>query len=137
MKKIFTSILLMSLFVISANSQIRRATDSTQNFVSTSAKRNEKLEKMNSLNLTKQQMSQLKEFRRNIKQQKNAINNDPSLSDEQKQNKLKGLHKEQQEKLKSILTAEQMQQLKEERMKARMNSSTTNQSNRATSILDN
>ncbi len=91
---------------------------------------------MNGLNLTKQQMSQLKEVRRNIKQQKDAINNDQSLSDEQKQSKLKDLRKEQQEKLKSILTPEQMQELKEERMKTRMRRSNRNQNNSASSILD-
>ena len=120
MKKIFGLIFLTSLFAINANAQIRRISDSTQNLVSNSAKRTEKLETMNGLNLTKQQMSQLKEARRNMKQQKDAINNDQSLSDEQKENKLKDLRKEQKEKLNSMLTPEQMEKLREERMKTRM-----------------
>ena len=120
MKKIFGLIFLTSLFAINTNAQIRRTSDSAQSLVSNSAKRTEKLETINGLNLTKQQMSQLKEARRNIKQQKDAINNDQSLSDEQKENKLKDLRKEQKKKLNSILTPEQMEKLREERMKTRM-----------------
>jgi hypothetical protein len=137
MKKIFGLIFLTSLFAINTNAQIRRTSDSTQSLVSNSAKRTEKLETINGLNLTKQQMSQLKEARRNIKQHKDAINNDQSLSDEQKENKLKDLRKEQKEKLNSILTPEQMEKLREERMKTRMRRSKTNQSDSASSILDN
>ena len=120
MEKIFVFIFLTSLSAINVNAQIRRATDSTQSVVSNSAKRTEKLETMKGLNLTKQQMSQLKEARRNMKQQKDAINNDQSLSDEQRENKLKDLRKEQKEKLNSILTPEQMEMLREERMKTTM-----------------
>ncbi len=128
MIKIFASIFLTGLSGLNANAQIRRATDSTQNVVSNPGKKTGRLETMSSLNLTKEQMSQVKEIRQNMKQQKEAINNDQSLNNEQKQSKLKDLRKEQQEKLNRILTSEQMEKLKEERIKTRVRQSTFNQS---------
>ena len=123
MKKILAIIFLVGLFGNNAKAQIRRPTDSTQNVVSGSSKSAERHETLNSLNLTKQQLDQLREFRRNMKQRRDSINNDQSLNEEQKQRKLKELPKEQQEKLKSILTPEQMEKLKVERMKTRQQKS--------------
>ena len=81
MKKILAIILIAGSLAIKTNAQIRRQTDSTQNVVSNSSKSTERHESMNSLNLTKQQMNQLKELRRNMKQRRDSINNDQSIDD--------------------------------------------------------
>lgn len=129
MKKILAIIFLVGLFGNNAKAQIRRHTDSTQNVVSNSSKSAERHETMNSLNLTKQQMIQLREFRRNMKQGMDSINNDPSLNDGQKQRQLKDLRREKKEKLNSILTPEQMEKLSAERMNSGMRQSTQNPNN--------
>jgi len=137
MKKIFIVIFFASLFASNVNAQIRRAADSTQNVVSNSSKRTQRLETMNSLNLTKDQMGRLKEFRRNMKQKKDAITNDQTLTNEQQQSKLKDLRKEQKEKLNSILTPEQMEQLKEQRKNSKMQKNNMGQSDSTGSVLGN
>lgn len=137
MKKIFAFIFLAGSLAINVNAQIRRATDSTQNVVSNSGKRSERLETMSSLNLTKEQMKQLKELRRNMKQRRDTINDDQTLNDGLKQGKLKDLRQEQREKLNSILSPEQMEKLREQRMKNKKLRGSSNQSDTTGSILDN
>lgn len=127
MKKILAIIFIAGSFAVKTNGQIRRLTDSTQNVVSNSSKSAEKHETMNSLNLTKQQMNQLREFRRYMKQRIDSINTDPSLNDGQKQSQLKDLRREQKEKLISILTPGQMEKLREERKQLRMQQDKQNQ----------
>ena len=116
----FAVISFAALLATKVNAQIQRRTDSIQNIVSNSGNRTPRLETMNSLNLTREQMGRLKEFHRNMKQKKDEIINDQTLTNGQRQSKLKDLHKEQNEKLNGILTPEQMEKLKKERMKARM-----------------
>ena len=137
MKEIFAIIFFAGLFIIKANAQIRRTTDSTQNVASNSGKKTQRIETTNSLNLNNEQMRQIKEFRLSMKQKKDSINDDQTLTEEQKQTKLKELRKMQREKLNSILTPDQMEKLKAERMKTMKRPGTTNQSDSARSILDN
>lgn len=115
MKKIFSVIFFAGIFVIKASAQIQRETDSTQNIVANSGKKVQQREMMKNLNLTKEQIGQLKEFHRSIKQKKDGIINDATLTEEQRKSKLKELHKEQKEKLNSVLTPEQKEKLREER----------------------
>ena len=75
---------------------------------------------MDNLNLTADQKAQLKTMREDAKQQREAIQNDATLTADQKKAKMKELHKTQSDKMKSILTPEQqatwkanMQQMKE------------------------
>lgn len=66
-----------------------------------------------SLGLTDEQSAKLDQQRKQTGEQMKAIRENKSLSDEQKKEQMKGLHKKQQEAMKSILTEEQMQKLKE------------------------
>jgi Spy/CpxP family protein refolding chaperone len=64
------------------------------------------------LNLSKEQMGQLKDMNRDLKQQMQAIKADQTLSDEQRREKVKAINKTRIEKLKTILTPQQFEQLK-------------------------
>ena len=64
------------------------------------------------LNLTDAQKSQMKANSENMKQQRQAISNDASLSQDQKKAKMKELHKTQKDQMNSILTADQKAKLK-------------------------
>ena len=124
MRKIASLIIAFSFMVMAANAQVQRETNPSKNIDTNTDKKNNRIEMMQSLNLTKEQQAQLKEFHRSMKQQKEAIDNDASLTTEQKEAKMKALHKEQKEKLNSILTPEQMEQLKQQRKNAKMNKET-------------
>jgi len=50
-----------------------------------------------------------------MKQKKEDINNDKTLTDAQKKDKLKELHKEKKEKTNAILTPEQREKMKEQK----------------------
>lgn len=115
MKKLFAIILTLTLFTFKGIAQVKRETNPSQNSASDSIQKNKKKEMMKELDLTKEQRSQMKEFHQSIKLKKETINNDQTLTQEQKQIKLKELHKEQKEKLNTILTPEQKEKLKEER----------------------
>jgi len=71
-----------------------------------------KAEKMKKLNLSEEQKMKLVEINNVNRRAKTAIESDSSLSAEQKQQKIKELKNAQTEKLKSILTSEQFEQLK-------------------------
>ena len=117
MKKILMIFLCISFFACKkSNAQVQRNTDPSQNVATTSDKKKEKLAMMKSLNLSKEQRAELKDFHRSQKQKKGSIMNDQSLTDAQKKQQLQELHKEQKEKLNSVLTPEQKEKLKDERM---------------------
>ncbi|MEO8412460.1 MAG: hypothetical protein ABI472_02325 [Ginsengibacter sp.] len=105
---------LISFFIInlSAGAQVQRETNPTQNTATVTQKKNKK-EISKELNLTREQRRQLKDFRQSAKQKKEEIDNDTSLTDTQKQDKLRHLRMEQKEKLNTILTPEQKEKLKE------------------------
>ena len=65
------------------------------------------------LNLSTQQKKQTKILHKSVKQKKEAINNNTTLTQQQKKEKLKQLHKERKEKLNAILTPEQKEKLNE------------------------
>jgi len=65
------------------------------------------------LNLTDAQKSQMKENNEIMKQQREAIKNDVSLTDTQKKEKMQQLHKAQKEKMNSILTPDQKAKMQE------------------------
>ena len=91
MKKIIVALALCGVFIIGAQAQVKREADPSQMIQS-----NQKKGKMiKELNLTKEQRSQIKEFHNAGKQQKESIANDNTLSDEQKQFKLKELKKDE------------------------------------------
>lgn len=88
---------------------------------------------MTNLNLTPDQKTQMKALSESNKQQRDAIKNDVSLTQDQKKAKMKDLYKSQSEKMDSILTPEQqatrkanMEKMKSERKMHLKNSSGTN-----------
>lgn len=71
------------------------------------------------LNLTAEQQAKLKTIRADFKTKGDALRNDPSLTQTEKREKLRSLMQQQQEALKTVLTAEQRekwQSLRQERL---------------------
>lgn len=115
MKKILSFTFLLIVIATNASAQIQRNTDSTQRRVTNTNKKAQKLDMMRSLNLSKEQMAQLKELRKSQKEQRESIMNDQNIQAEIRKQKIRQLRREQNEKMKTILTPEQMEQLKEQR----------------------
>jgi Spy/CpxP family protein refolding chaperone len=67
------------------------------------------------LNLTADQSSKLEANHKAIGEEMKKIRENSSLTDEQKRDQMKSLHQKQKENLKSILTPEQMEKMKEKR----------------------
>lgn len=106
MKKLLIIALSFSFFALNANSQVTRDAKPSQKVQRDSThKRNGKM--MKDLNLSDAQKAQLKESHENMKQQRDAVKNDASLTPEQKKAKMKELHQTQQAKMNSILTPDQ------------------------------
>lgn len=68
--------------------------------------------KMEDLNLSREQKKQVRDMKKQQDEAKAAIENDPSLTPEQKRDKMRELRKARQEKLKKILTPEQKEKLR-------------------------
>ena len=114
MKKLLTIAVAFSLFTISTNAQVQRNAGSSQKMQNDSAhRRGGKM--MKDLNLTDAQKTQMKENRENMKQQRDAINNDASLTPDQKKAKMQELGKTQRDKMNSILTADQKAKMQADR----------------------
>ena len=75
---------------------------------------------MKELNLTKEQQGQMKELHETMKQKKEDIRNDQTLTEAQKKAKMKELHKEQKEKINAILTPEQKEKMKEQKKNSKV-----------------
>jgi Spy/CpxP family protein refolding chaperone len=69
-------------------------------------------DQLKKLNLTQTQKDQMRAFKQDGKTQKDAINNDASLTQDQKNQKLKDLKASQKAKMSGILTPEQKSQMK-------------------------
>lgn len=114
MKKLLTIAVAFSLFTISANAQVQRNVSPSQKMQNDSThRRGGKM--MKDLNLTDAQKTQMKESRENMKQQREAINNDASLTQDQKKAKMQDLGKAQREKMSSILTPDQKAKMQADR----------------------
>lgn len=107
MKKLFISLLAVSLFTFNGNAQTRRDVTQSQKVQSDSSRHFKRGKMMNDLNLTADQKSQMKEIQESNKQQRDAIRNDASLTLDQKKAKMKDLQKSQSDKVNSILTPDQ------------------------------
>lgn len=76
----------------------------------------DRAEKMKTtLGLTAEQSAKMEASRKDVSAKMKAIRENSSLSDEQKREQMRELHKKQKESMKSILTPEQQQKLKESR----------------------
>ncbi len=68
---------------------------------------------MAQLNLNADQKTQMKALHQDMKQQRDAVMNDQTLTADQKKQKMKELRKAQSEKMNSILTPDQQAKMKE------------------------
>lgn len=74
-----------------------------------------KEKRMKDLGLNADQKMKMKEMRTDSKQQMEAIKNDPSLTQDQRKQKTKELHQNQQKEMNNLLTADQKAKMKSER----------------------
>jgi protein CpxP len=117
MKRLIVFIIALSFFASYAVAQVKREVNPSQATQVDTMRKNKNKEMMKELNLTKEQRGQMKEFHQSMKQKKEEINNDNTLTEEQKKAKMKELHKEQKEKMNAILTPEQREKMKEQKKK--------------------
>lgn len=120
MKKILLFAIAGFFFAANSNAQVKRDVPQSQQMQSDSSHHHERGMMMDQLNLTPDQKSQMKALHENMKQQREAITNDETLTADQKKEKMKELHKSQSDKVNAILTPaqqEKMKELRKERMK--------------------
>lgn len=118
-------ILLLSVFLaiaVISNAQVPNAQqkkDRVKNYDST--KRQDLKDKgitkdnLKDLNLSKDQQKQIDDIHTNARKQKEQIKNDPSLTEEQKQEKMKQVDQDSKNKMNGILTKEQKDKIKNKR----------------------
>ncbi|HSN08402.1 MAG TPA: hypothetical protein VLS85_05155 [Hanamia sp.] len=112
MKKLFLVAIAGFFFAAGANAQVQRKMPQHQGMKSDSSHPFQKGKMMAQLNLTPDQKTQMKALHENMQQQRNAIQNDTSLTADQKKEKMKELHKSQMEKVNAILTPDQQAKMK-------------------------
>lgn len=115
MKKLFAIFFFIIFFAFNIIAQVKRESGSSKNIINSNTKKSRNKELMKELNLTKEQKGQVKELRMDMKQKKDEIDNDKSLSPVQRKEKITELRQEQKQKLNRILTAEQKDKLQEEK----------------------
>lgn len=113
MKKLIPLLIAGLFFVTASNAQVQRNMPQHQKMKSDSSHHFEKGKMMEQLNLSADQKTQMKAMRQDMKQQRDAIQNDASLTADQKKEKMKELHKTQSEKMDAILTPDQQAKMKE------------------------
>lgn len=134
MKKLFLVAIAGFFFAMNTNAQVSGNANPNRKFQSDSS-RHHRGQMVDQLNLTSDQKSQMKALHESNKQQRDAIKNDASLTDDQKRAKMKDLQKSQSDKFNSILTPDQqakrkayMEQRRSERKMQPKNPSGTNTS---------
>lgn len=115
MKKLFLVAIAGLFFAANSNAQVKRNAPQSQQMRSDSSRHFKKGNMMNELNLTADQKTQMKTVHQDMKQQREAIMNDQSLTSDQKKEKMKDLRKSQSEKVNTILTPDQQSKMKEMR----------------------
>ncbi len=106
MKKLFLLATAACLFTILSNAQVSREANPSQKVQSDSMHAHKKA-MMDELDLTADQKSQMKAIQESTKQQREAIKNDASLTQDEKRAKMKDLQKSHSQKVNSILTVDQ------------------------------
>lgn len=118
MKKTAFLILLVTMCA-SGFSQVRRESnivkEDSVTVVDTQKDKRSRRDMMKELNLTRDQRQKLKESKSSNQSAKAAIENDNTLTADQKKVKLRELRKAQLEKLKTILSPEQIEKLRKMR----------------------
>ena len=107
MRPLFVLGMSVAFFTSSSIAQVKREVSSSQTVQSNATQKNNRKEMIRELNLTKEQRGKIKEFHQSMKQKKEAINTNQTLTADQKKEKMKEIHQEQKEKMNTILTPEQ------------------------------
>lgn len=127
MKKLSAIAIVFIFFAMNANAQVKRETNPSQNSATDSIHKNKNREMMKELNLSSEQRSQMKELHQSMKQKKEDINNDKTLTEAQKKAKMKELRREQKEKVNNILTPEQIEKIREQKKNPKMQADVSNE----------
>jgi Spy/CpxP family protein refolding chaperone len=115
MKKMILSFCLMAAVALSANAQTGTAQDQDARKEHHHGDKKDKLGKYKALNLTDDQKQQALAIYKDAGSQKEAIRNNTSLTESQKQEQLKQLKKDNEKKFEALLTADQKEKLKQQR----------------------
>jgi len=122
MKKTLISIFCVLLIATVANAQdsTQRAQEKTKMQTTNSGKQNSNnkgtaKKDLKQLNLSTDQEKQIDNVRSNSRQEKEKINNDKTLTAEQKKEKIKAIDKESKNKINDVLTPEQREKMKQEK----------------------
>ena len=122
---VFTLLSFLSFAQIERKVTTMQKTDSVSTApVMPAAGNNERKQLMQELNLTKEQRAKLREIHQSGKAGKEAIENDNTLTDADKQVKLKALQKEQFQRTLDILNKEQQQKMRNSRATMRTSKQT-------------
>lgn len=120
--KIFSLILSLSFFAVSASAQIERKIvsvkpDSTQSVTTGDNKvdKQSRKERFRELDLTKEQKGKLKEITQSGKAARENIESNTQLSEDEKKKQLRELQRSQAQKIQAILTPEQREKFKASR----------------------
>jgi Spy/CpxP family protein refolding chaperone len=108
---ITASFMLLSVFPALSYAQ-NTAPDSTQG-QAMHEKHGDHNAMMANLNLTDDQKAQVKQIHEGMRSKVEAVNNDPSLSADQKEAKIRDLRRDTHEQVKKVLTPEQRKQFEE------------------------
>ena len=106
---------------LTASSNAQREMPHHQHMQSDSAHHFQRGKMMQDLNLTAEQQTQMKTLHEDMMQQRNAIQNDASLSADQKKDKMKELRQTQMQKMNAILTPDQQAKMKTFRKEGKQN----------------
>jgi len=112
MKKLILLAIAGLFFAATSNAQVQREVPKHQHMKSDSAHHLQRGKMMQDLNLTTDQKTRMKALHEDMRQQRNAIQNDASLTTEQKKEKMKELHQNQMQKMNAILTPDQQAKMK-------------------------
>lgn len=121
MKKLILLAIAGLFFAVNSNAQTQRVMPKHQGMTSDSVHQYKRGTMMQELNLSVDQKAKMKALHEDLHQQRNAIQNDTTLSLDQKKEKMKELHKTQMQKMNLILTPEQQAKLKAFREQRRHN----------------
>jgi len=119
--KIYVIIFLLLMSTLPVSAQIERRPVAAKADSAKTVDPNEKAnkqsrkERIKDLDLTKEQRIKMKEINQAGKAAKDAIDNNASLSDQEKKKQLRELNKDQAQKIQAILTPEQREKFKANR----------------------
>jgi Spy/CpxP family protein refolding chaperone len=113
MKKLIALSIAASLFTMAATAQIDRATETSTQQQGRHNKKGDKMKLAKELNLSKEQMAQLKENQKAMKAKVQALKANDQITVKEMNERKAALREEQKANLQKILTAEQFAKFEE------------------------